>query len=275
MKYIQKYENYINPFDNITNIINEDKYNEIFNLCCSNVDLIKDTPIFRATGLEEDFYLIDPRKMERKSANTKNYYTLMIDNSEKWKEYPKRKHSVICALNDSYMGNEFRVIPLTKYNDILKDYEIDLFGGSKWGVCPEYDIWNSFSGLFANIFTDNDKLLDDFNYDLSQLYTEINNEPLNQLDFNIFKTQLQSIDSIKVKNIIDNRENDVYSSMYLSFFNFMSKMNFNLYDMMDYIFDPIKNGFELKTYNQLKSNHFHNNEVWTDTPVLYVRNQDY
>jgi hypothetical protein len=240
MKYLKKYENYTNSFNRITTIINEEKYNEIFKLCCPNINLENDTPIFRATGLEEDFYLIDPRKMDRMSANTKNYYTLMIDNSEKWKDYPKRKHSVICALNDSYLGNEYRVIPLTKYNNILINYDIDLFDLSKWGVCPEYDIWNSFGKEFKYIFKDDEKTLDVFNYDLSDLYTEIKNEDLNSFDFNIFKSQLQSVKSTDVKKIIDVRNSDIYSSTYLLFYDFLEKNDFNLYDMMNYIFDPKK-----------------------------------
>ena len=54
--------------------------------------------IFR--GIDESSYscgYIDPKKGVRRSANTTNHYTLIMDNSSKWTKYPKRSQSIICS----------------------------------------------------------------------------------------------------------------------------------------------------------------------------------
>ena len=71
----------------------------------------------------DNFILTDPKKYNRTSQNSYNYYTTIMSNVSEWSEYPKRSESLICstAYDDaSGYGSTFIVIP--------KD-------GSKWGVC--------------------------------------------------------------------------------------------------------------------------------------------
>src|SRR5271168_3608736 len=87
------------------------------------------------TNLGHNFLLTDPSQKERKSANTSNQYTLLMDNLPAWKEYPKRSRSLVCSTSSdraaSY-GNVYLVLP---------------FNGARIGICPEYDIWDSFYEL--------------------------------------------------------------------------------------------------------------------------------
>lgn len=72
------------------------------------------------------------KKIEnRSSRNTKNYYTLWINNHPDWKKFPKR--NVIASTERSYAAG----------------YGLDLYiilpkNGTRIGVCPSEDIWSSF-----------------------------------------------------------------------------------------------------------------------------------
>jgi hypothetical protein len=74
--------------------------------------------------------IIDTSKSERKSATTSNWYTLIIDNSPEYKNYPKRSQSLICT-NDieaaKAYGSTMAIIP---------------FNDAKIGVVNEPDIWD-------------------------------------------------------------------------------------------------------------------------------------
>ena len=95
-----------------------------------NKDFLKGSPIYR--GLRNNISLyafVEPEKYTRVSANTENYYTLMIDNSPNWEGYPKRSKSIICSSSKSGAsgyGNVYRVIPKN---------------GAKIGVCSSDDFW--------------------------------------------------------------------------------------------------------------------------------------
>jgi hypothetical protein len=82
-----------------------------------------------------EIWLTNPALRERKSRNTKNYYTLMFDNLPSWRDYPKRSRSLICSSNKRVAGN---------YGDI---YVILPFNGAKIAVCPANDIWDSINSL--------------------------------------------------------------------------------------------------------------------------------
>jgi hypothetical protein len=74
--------------------------------------------------------VIDTTKSERKSKDTSNWYTLIIDNHPKYKNYPKRSKSLICTNNietaDEF-GTPMAIIP---------------FNDAKIGVVNAPDIWD-------------------------------------------------------------------------------------------------------------------------------------
>jgi hypothetical protein len=74
--------------------------------------------------------IIDITKSERKSQNTSNWYTLIIDNSPKYKDFPKRSQSLICSSNIEIakaFGPPMAIIP---------------FNSAKIGVVNTPDMWN-------------------------------------------------------------------------------------------------------------------------------------
>jgi hypothetical protein len=90
---MKKYNNFLLE-RNDTQMITEEKVIELLKNC-KHIDLDNPT-IGRYCALLEDYYLIDPKKHDRRSANTQNYYTYIIDNSKDWEDFPKRSKSLIC-----------------------------------------------------------------------------------------------------------------------------------------------------------------------------------
>jgi hypothetical protein len=74
--------------------------------------------------------IVDITKSERKSQNTSNWYTLIIDNHPRYKEYPKRNQSLICTnkiATTGPFGSPMAIIP---------------FNNAKIGVVNAPDIWD-------------------------------------------------------------------------------------------------------------------------------------
>jgi hypothetical protein len=275
---MKNYNNYIleHYLSDTCKAISEEECAEIFEKCCIGVNIEDDAPIYRyIEDINDDFTLVDPRRVARFSANTANYYTLLLDNDPAWEDFPRRKHGVISSLHHSYFGDDFRVIPLTKYDDILKKYNIKPFSNPKWGVCPTVDIWSSIVKSIKimiselSIKGDISMNSDDVNYSLSSIASNFDEE-LSQNDFNELKEQL-----IYISNEYYRLSDDEIKLLELTKYdeiilNFMKKRNMNLFEVFQFIYDPEINGFEINTYNDLilKVNH---HEIWTDTPVLYLK----
>jgi hypothetical protein len=86
------------------------------------------------------FALVDPSKTERRSENTSNYYTLILDNIPSRKEFPKRSRSFIAST--SYIIG--RSYSLQRSPIVLIPYD-----GVKIGVVHAEDIWLTEINLFG------------------------------------------------------------------------------------------------------------------------------
>ncbi len=102
----------------------------------SYLGLAKKYPIFRGfKGSPPDLGIMNTNRMDRVSANTKNIYTVWMDNHPAWKDYPKRSKSIICSLSEARAGSyayesaTMLIIPA----DI-----------NRIGICPGEDLWESF-----------------------------------------------------------------------------------------------------------------------------------
>lgn len=100
------------------------------------------TSIYRGIPSDGTILFGDSSEHIRKSANTKNYYTLLIDYLlPAWKDYPKRSRSFICTNNiDKTMsyGTTYQVYPI---------------GNPLVAICSHRDIWDSFKYIDLTYFT--------------------------------------------------------------------------------------------------------------------------
>ena len=87
------------------------------------------------------FVTVDPSKTERKSQNTDNYYTVLLDNNPLCKAFPKRSRSFIATTDRwnadaySYGGTRFIMIP---------------FDGVKIGAINDEDMWDTKIKMFGS-----------------------------------------------------------------------------------------------------------------------------
>ena len=108
--------------------------------CSHLIHLINRPPMWRGVdNHDEPFLFIQPSTGVRCSENTMNYYTLLIDSSPDFAQFPKRSKSLIGTTN------------LDRAQDYGHTGVYALFpvNGSRIGVCPGHDMWDTEIDLSA------------------------------------------------------------------------------------------------------------------------------
>ena len=219
--------------------------------------------IFRGKEGGPAYGYIDPSNFERESAHTKNYYTLIIDNSEKWSEYPDRSKSIVCTTGQraaSNYGDTYLVIPE---------------GSPKVGIAPARDIWFSFDRKLREINLSTLSVLNEVIHDLSLVILDESPPEKNYQKFKSFIQKLQKAGEEKeeFEHIAKNdtsKSSETYMKTAGSFCRSYIKQDRSLYQFLEYILDPNENAFEVKKY----TNSFQvekNLEVWMSSPALLIR----
>lgn len=85
--------------------------------------------------------LVDPTKVERRSANTKNYLNLLISTLPSWQNYPPRNRSLICSGSKGMAGT------YSSSSSNPGAYVVLPFGDPLIGQCPQGDLWASFEAF--------------------------------------------------------------------------------------------------------------------------------
>ena len=244
----------------IQNISEEEAIAFIRNNCANNLRVYNEKMrfVYRGTRLDGEYNLVDPSQRERKSANTYNYYTLMIDNFPEWKEFPKRSKSLICTTDKGYTftyGVPFIVLPVDE---------------AKFGECPDTDIWDSLRLLNKKYGFYN---ADQFMVILNKLFTIATKKPI-ETYHNLIEIMQQIAHNglIKEKIIkeLNNDENDYFSQIKIKRFVLHMMKKDNLLTLRK-ILDPQTNGFQLKNLSNI--NYFASREVWTSDKCLLIRCQ--
>ena len=90
------------------------------------------------------YWFVEPKSVgkPRRSANTLNYYTLLMDSNPRWKQFPKRSQSLICLTDGSYRGRDGWVV-FPKDGWRIGDTGIrDLWGAGRKFKLDNMDDWN-------------------------------------------------------------------------------------------------------------------------------------
>lgn len=214
-------------------------------------DALKGTLIKRNVhgAWKEVLRFTDPKSGQpRVSRNTANYYTLIIDNSKRWKKFPKRSRSVICGIGRRV--GAFYVFP--------ED-------GAKIGVCPSYDFWASF--LKQNIYD-----MDTFNTTLEELAcASINNCSRFDNDLSLVKSVFKQIDEVKISDPKEfkRKTKNVWIDSHRNWIKpYVDNPDMKLYDFIEKTLDPKKNGFKLVKVGAKLTGDI---EVWTDGRCILVK----
>jgi hypothetical protein len=123
----------IKPYD-VHHLEMEALIKELKANCKDSLKPEKEVEIWRGTKKSSKSGIYHPGSGERTSANTQNFYTLLIDSNPLNKDYPKRSKSFICSTRrggaESYAysdGGLFRIFP---------------FDSTKIGAVNKEDFWN-------------------------------------------------------------------------------------------------------------------------------------
>lgn len=258
MKFLKYFEKYDKPTSEKLSI---SECKQLFLENCTEFDLDSEYFITRNVDMKDDGpFIVDPKSFDRKSANTKNYYTYIIDNSKNWKDYPKRKNSIIC-----------------EYSNRVRNWLVIPYDNSKWGVCKTFDFWWSFDKILPI------SSLSEFNSSLSrisyllgiqQLRDDTKENFFNDIDILTEKLQSTSLEDFeKLYHRVDynsNREDDII-------FLFKKLQTYDsvrvaLEDMLD----PKDNGVELMDYKSIMElTGLYGREVWTDSKCLLIKTNEW
>jgi hypothetical protein len=183
---------------------------------------------------EEPFYFTDSSKILRTSQNTANFYTEFTSNySELWQQLPPRNRSLICTSSASTAMGYSRSKPV---------YYVFPVNGTKIGICSEDDFWDSFFN-YGKI-----ESMGEFAEHMHDLQNGLN---LNMADF--------------LATIIPPNAS---THNWYELFKYRGK---TVYDALEDIMNPMKNGFTVLNTAQYYSNRIFNKEVWFSGPAALVR----
>ena len=220
--------------------------------------------VYRGKKSKTKYGFVKPAEFERSSAYTLNYYTLIIDNSKHWRNYPDRSKSLVCTTSktkSSDYGSVYRVVP---------------FPGAEVGVTPEGDIWDSFSHLENKVDIDD---LQHLNHSLRKLGEACIGREVSDESWSEFKKDLSRIakcDSFnqlyqtgeyppKIDQFITPFKLNIKRLAEYFFPNYIS-----LVEMFEDLLHPDKNNFEKKKFDP-NVTFSKGVEVWTDSPALLIR----
>jgi len=250
-------------FEGRTNSISKERALEISNNKIGN--LITNKPIYRGLHSNFKYGFVQPRQYSRESAHTKNYYTMIIDNSKKWSSYSKRSESII-AFTFENRARQFGTV-----------YLIYSTPEAKIGVCPSVDIWVSFNNLEVELgIKDLSELNKAFNYlsefclgknELNQNWPGLKND-LNAVgDHSDFKEIYKNDD---IKDSLGYSTNILILVRRLADKYFAFYKNVTLFEMIEDLMEPEENNLKIQKFNS----DFYppkNVEVWTSSPALLIR----
>jgi hypothetical protein len=211
----------------------------------SNKVMVKGMDNMSATnGLDTNSVLFTkPKLMKRKSRYTTNHYTKLMDTLPSWKSYPKRSQSIICTTSPrraKEFGPSFYILPLN---------------GAKIGVCPEYDLWESFKNALGEQTIGGLQL---FNMALTTFGIRENLSEVYEKIFDIIAWQKQhkTVNSFMkmpvFKSIADNATTPA-----------------DVKDIMNNMMGPKFNNFKLTTINDIPEKSY-SHELWTDSPAYII-----
>jgi hypothetical protein len=232
------------------------RYDELINEVKPYEEIIKtylDKGDYIYRGMQDTGNLIfgDGALLERKSANTKNYVTLMSTFLPSWKGWPRRDKSFICSntlSNSSGYGKIYYVIPIEN-QDIA--------------VASAHDFWDSFESLSRyKIYG-----IYEFNNIIHGMLEYFNvGSPLNQVNSDELINDLTTIQS-KMKEMTDEEFNNMeIRQEFLNDFR-----NTPVVQFLNGLFDPKKNGCKLfNSYKEVPT-FDSSREIWMTGKVIFIR----
>lgn len=193
----------------------------------------------------------------RLSANTKNYYTLWMDNHPQYKGFPKRSQSYICYIGKAewnYAGSFGEEV-----------YWVLPYDNAKIGVANASDLWSSFRSTSGEYFSG----LSDFNKFLSAVFNTYTSGGSDESWDKVW-SKVKEIDKLfKNGDITFNVIVNDIDNLYRTYSDAIEKAPFDsLSKFIEHVLDPKKN--ELKIIKPGDSYPKSDRECWIEGPCLFT-----
>lgn len=211
------------------------------------IHVYKGMKTYFSDSSEGNFYKTDPKLSTRKSRNTTNHYTILMDNLPVWSAYPKRSKSLVCSTDywvASGYGRIYAIIPKQ---------------GAVFGVCSRSDLWSSF--------WNNDYSLETFNRMFEDIPCPSYTEFLQGVLANQTEIAKRFLASTELYGILE--ADSLVSDMFATFIN-QIKVAQNTIDIQNAfsgLMDPKANNFRLSDISSLPGE---GHEVWTDSEAYLL-----
>ena len=255
-----------------TKVLSDDEFIKCVSENCKefNVDSVS---INRYVNLPQDrIYLIDPSLTMRKSRDNLNIYTLIMDNTPEWSDYPKRSFSLICTIKK--YNNAFLVVP---------------FDNAKFGVCRyKPDIWNIFNEKFERMkltekyFPFNSALLEN----IANVAYQIFDRKFNDDTYDAMCTDLSKMEEY-LTTFIDNTDKLAKitkryghdTERLLKFYLYLKTKKLTFIKFFEKLYSVNNRSFALTTYNEIQENskkffrgpnEYDAAECWTDSKCILI-----
>jgi len=249
-----KFSQYILLTENQVHYISNIDAKEYLKTKCQHT-IANDIKLYRGMPSNDEYQIGNAEfNTPRRSANTTNYSTLIVDNSPEWQPYPRRSKSYICTTELHYAkgyGSAYRVYP---------------FDTANIGICTGSDFWYSFPALKQIDIYD----IDTFNLELDQILFYLYNQTRrNDTTFDNIKKGCAVVD--QVLDSVNYEYNHLTNKLDRQDKIVLKTFTFNKRPMLQGIMDllsPLKNRFKHAKITQLTS--LPNDiEVWTDSPCIF------
>lgn len=204
------------------------------------------SPIYRGIKNGALALIGDSTVSERRSKNTDNYYTIILDNIFQNTKYPLRSRSFICTTN------------IRKTYNYGSTYMVFPYDNTYIGVCPDNDIWD------ISIFHEDD------HYSLSNLNHMYSNMDLSDDNYSAF-----------IKSCVENFHENKKVREFFTGSQYWDDVDEDdadeLHDMIasiiELMYDPDHLGFELADNKSIGS--YKANEVWFSGKCIMIHEDQY
>ena len=211
-------------------------------------------PIYRGNTNPFDYGFVSPGKYTRKSANTTNWYTFILNNSPSWSQYPKR--SLICSFDknvaETYGGGRvYRIFPTDNANI---------------GICPAADIWMSFEN--KNIDS-----LENLNLDLDTIFDQAMGKQVRDESWDHMKYYAKQVPEwFKKASVTYSGKSHGMKTPVSEAVDFLKTHKYDGSDFIKFLenlLDPETNGFTHKKISSLHQSPG-NKECWLDADCYMI-----
>jgi len=221
-----------------------------------------------------DYLIVEP--LNRELSYKGRYHALIIDAFEKWQDFPQRGNGIVGTTSTTGNGNFYAVIPEN---------------GANMGISAKKSIMDSFPNVavnfgikFENFNNALNMLLNIFNnakgtYDLNT--KKITKSKMLRYDGNYetFKKAIEKVDNTFVTNEATSVLNEIVSHPYnkqtendvISLIEFIKSKKTTFSLILDELFDPYENGFEIISFEKFISGNYKERDIWLDNKCLLVK----